>query len=411
MKKLFLLFFLVSVVSSAQVIVKGRVVSFGGKLLGGASVYLNNTTIGVYTDEEGNFEFILREGTYDIIVSFMGYKTVQYSLNTTKNTNPLVFKLLPETTVLDEVFLKKTRYDNEWKYNLSRFKQALLGRTALAKNCKILNPKVLHFEFDSKTGTLTAEVKEALKIEHKGLGFLITYDLVDFSLGREQLIYLGYTKYENLSGGKRKQKRWKQNRLKAFNGSRMHFVRSLRNQNLKEEGFLVNQFKRVLNAERLSEEVIKKARQLIRLNRGSITFGGKLTNPKTPLDSAMSTLKKARLPKYRDFLYKQNVPYSDMILIFEENILIQFKDYLSIIYTKEPEEKNYMQNRYLNRRKALNVQTSSITMLTKTAILDPSGDIRNPLDIFSEGYWSYEQFADLLPLDYNPPKKNEITSN
>lgn len=406
MKKLFLLFFLVSVASNAQVIIKGSVVSFHGKPLEGASVYLNNTTIGVYTDEEGNFEFILREGTYDIVVSFIGYKTIQHSLNTTKNTNPLVFKLLPETTVLDEVFLKKTRYNNEWKYNLSRFKQALLGRTVLAKNCKILNPKVLHFEYDTKTGTLTAEIKEPLKIEHKGLGFLITYDMVDFTLEKNRLSYLGYTKYENLSGGKRKQKRWKQNRLKAFNGSRMHFVRSLRSQNLKEEGFVVNQFKRVLNADRPSEEAIKKARQLIRLNGGLITFGKKITNPKTPLDLAMITLEKARLPKYRDILYKQNVPYSDMILISKKNILIQFEDYLSVIYTKEPEEKNYMQNNFLNRRKALDLQTSAITMLTKTAILDPSGDIRNPLDIFSEGYWSYEQFADLLPLDYNPPKKN-----
>ncbi|MDG2194815.1 MAG: carboxypeptidase-like regulatory domain-containing protein [Polaribacter sp.] len=405
MKKIFLLFFLVSVVSSAQVIVKGRVLSFGGKILEGASVYLNNTTIGVYTDEEGNFELALKEGTYDLIVSFIGYKTTQHLLNTTKNTKPLLFKLLPETTVLDELVLKKTTYDNQWKHNLSRFKQALLGRTILSKNCKILNPKVLHFEFDSTTGTLTAEIKEPLKIEHKGLGFLITYDLVDFSLGREQLIYLGYTKYENLSGGKRKQKRWKQNRLKAFNGSRMHFVRSLRNQNLKEEGFLVNQFKRVLNADRPSEEAIKKARQLIHLNRNSVVFEKKRTNPKTPLDSAMVILKKSRLPKYRDFLYKKNVPYSDMILISKKNILIKFKDYLSIIYTKEPEEKNYMQNNFLNRRKALDTQTSAITMLTKTAILDPSGDIINPLDIFSEGYWSYEQFADLLPLDYNPPKK------
>ena len=41
-------------------------------------------------------------------------------------------------------------------------------------------------------------------------------------------------------------------------------------------------------------------------------------------------------------------------------------------------------------------------MLTKTAILDPTGIIINPLDIFAEGYWSYEQFANTLPLDYEP---------
>ncbi len=91
-----------------------------------------------------------------------------------------------------------------------------------------------------------------------------------------------------------------------------------------------------------------------------------------------------------------------MILNNEKSVLINFKDYLSIIYTREPEEKNYSTGMFGKHKKASGNQTSAITLLTKTAILNPSGSITNPLDVFVEGYWGYEQFADLLPLDYQP---------
>lgn len=405
MKKLILfsfLIFLTATSSYSQFYLKGKVTSTSNETLEGASVYLNGTTIGTTTNDKGEFELKIKEGNHDLVVSFIGYQTTQIHIDTKNKITFLEFKLKADTNVLNEVVLRKTIYDADWKYNLSRFKQLFLGRTLLAKKCQILNPKVLHFEYNAKTNTLTAEAKEPLKIKHKGLGYLITYDLVSFSIKRKTLSYLGYTKYENLKGSKRKQKRWKKNRLKAFNGSRMHFVRSLRSQKLKEEGYVINQFRRALNPDRPTEKQIKMARQLIRLHGKYLDFSKKIPNPKTPLDSAKIILRKVSLPKHVDYLYKNNVPYSDMIIKKKEQLILSFKDYLSITYLKEPEEENYLFGTFGRRKKASGVQTSAITMLAKTAILDPTGDIINPLDVFSEGYWSYEQFADLLPLDYQP---------
>ena len=398
----FLVFFIqFSVIS--QITIKGKVLTKSNEILEGASVYLNNTTIGTTTNEKGEFVLTTPIGSYDLVVSFIGFKTVQYKIDSNSNIGFLEFKLNANTNILKEVVIKKTKYDSDWWYNLSQFKQTFLGKTLVASKCKILNPKVLHFEYDKKSKVLTAETNKPLKILNKELGYLIFYDLVHYSLGRKKLSYLGYSRYTKLKGGKSKQRRWKKKRLKAYNGSRMHFVRSLRKQSLKKEGFLVNQFKRVLNPNRPSDEQINKARSIIEKNKEYLKIYNEAP-VNTALDSAMIILRKRSLPKYSDYLYKENVPYKDMIKLIKSKVILSFNDYLSVIYLNEKPSFRY-KNRLAKKIKgANNVQTSTITMLTKNSILDPTGDIINPLDVFYEGYWSFEQFADTLPLDYQPPK-------
>lgn len=400
MKKGFIIFFLFtffSICSFSQIRIKGKVVSNNNESLEGASVYFNNTTVGTITNNKGEFQLKIPNGNYTLVVSFLGYKTKQIPINTSKKQ--MTITLQEDATLLDEVVIQKTKYDNEWKYNLTRFKQAFLGRTKLAEKCKILNPKSLHFEFNSKTNSLTAFTKEPLQIKHKDLGYLITYDLVNFELKGKQLFFSGYARYENLSKSIRR--KWEQNRLEAYNGSQMHFLRSLISQNLKHDGFIVNQFKRVLNPERPTEEKIKLARELIRLHT-KVNFLKKIDTPTTPLDSALITIRKSRKPKYRDYLYKKNVPYKDMTLIDKKTHYLNFENYLSVIYTKEPEEENYLKGMFGKRRKALNVQTSNIVLLNGKDIIDKSGILLNPNAIFNEGYWGFESFANMLPLDYQP---------
>jgi len=272
----------------------------------------------------------------------------------------------------------------------------------MASMCKIKNPKVLVFDFNPKTGVLTASSRKPLLIENKGLGYLIMYNLIDFTLTRTQMSYVGYMQYKTLKGSKRKQRKWRKNRLTTYKGSQMHFVRSLRKQSLKKEGFLVHQFKRVKNKERPSDIQIKKAWNFIRKSGGVIRYELKNKLPTTALDSANMIIDKSKLPKFRDYLYKRNVPDKDLILQKKQQILLQFEDYLMVIYTKAAPEKRYS---FYNKKASHSPnQTSSITLLTQNVILNPSGDILNPLDFFVEGYWAYKQFADLLPLNYQPLK-------
>lgn len=404
MKKiLFLVFLLVTIIGHSQVKISGKVVSLKNLPLEGASVYLNNTTIGTYSKTDGSFNFFVEKGNYELIVSYIGYKTIKYNLVVKSINSPLVFKLTEEENILDEVVIKKTYYNDRWRRNLKIFKDNFLGRTKLAKQAKILNPKTLHFEFNPKTETLTAEAREPIKIEHKGLGYLITFDLVQFSLDRNSLNYFGYTKFKNLDGSKRKQRRWKKNRLKTYLGSRMHFVRSLIKKTTNKDGFVINQFKREKNKDRPTNKEINTARQLVRINGlKNIKLSRKINHPKTRLDSAIIVLQKSNLPKFKDYLYKKDLNPNSIVKRIEDKILLSFKNYLSIIYTKEKEEINYVKGPFGRTRKPLSVQTSYITMLSKVASLEKTGEIINPLHIYYEGYWAFEQFGDVLPLNYNP---------
>ncbi|MCT4699092.1 hypothetical protein [Tenacibaculum haliotis] len=185
----------------------------------------------------------------------------------------------------------------------------------------------------------------------------------------------------------------------------MHFLRSLIDKQIKEDGFVVNQFKRVLNPDRPADNEIKMAHQLIKLHGSKINFSDNIAEPKTPLDSALIIIKKARLPKYRDYLYKRNVPYNGMISFNKHKAFLNFKDYLMVIYTKEPEEENYLKGMFGKRKKASGVQTSNIVLLEGKAEIDKSGVLVNPNAIINEGYWGFEAFANMLPLDYQLPKK------
>ncbi|PQJ79676.1 carboxypeptidase-like regulatory domain-containing protein [Polaribacter porphyrae] len=386
----------------SQIIIKGTVYDEKGPLES-VAVYLNNTMLGTTTNADGEFSIPVKEGQHELIVSYLGYKKIAYSLNTSTYTKPLVFALVEEENVLDEIVIKKTVYDDKWKNNLAVFKREFIGTTELAEDCEILNPKVLSFDYDYKENKLTAYARKPLQIKHKALGYLITYELESFIRHKNYITYLGYTRYQELKGGKRKQRRWKKNRQVAYNGSPVHFYKSLLNDTFTKEGFIVNQFKRVLNPERPSDEEIRKARQLLRLNRGlMINFSKKIDNPKTALDSALVTTRKSRLPKFRDYLYKSKLKKEDILGFKNNTYQLIFENNLSVVYTKEKEEMGYLRRNIFSKRRKPLPQTSSIIPIDDKIILDVTGNLVNPLDVLYEGYWSYEKFANTLPLDYIP---------
>ena len=369
------------------------------------AVYLNNTMLGTTTNADGEFSIPVKEGQYELIVSYLGYKKINYSLNTTTYTKPLVFALEENQNVLDEIIIKKTVYDDEWKYNLASFKKHFIGTTELSIDCKILNPEVLHFEYNAKENILTAFARKPLQLKHKNLGYLITYELESFVRNKNYITYLGYSRYQELKGRKRKQKRWKKNRLKAYNGSVTHFLKSLLNDTFTNEGFIVNQFKRVPNPERPSEDDIKKAREVVRLSKSLvIDFSRKENKALTTLDSAWVTIRKARLPKSRDYLYKSKLKKDDILTFKNHAYYLSFDNNLSIVYTKEKEEMAFITRNAFSKKRDPLYQTSSFIPLKKDIILDIRGVLVNPLEVFLEGYWSYEKFGNSLPLDYVPEK-------
>jgi len=74
-------------------------------------VYLNNSMLGTTTNASGTFSFPVKEGQYNLIISYLGYKKIIYPLNTSTYSKPLVFTLVEEENVLDKIFFNKVVYD------------------------------------------------------------------------------------------------------------------------------------------------------------------------------------------------------------------------------------------------------------------------------------------------------------
>ena len=403
MRKTFFIFLVLFTISSfSQIVIKGTVFEQNGPLEN-VAVYLNNTMLGTTTDENGEFSISVKSGQYDLIVSYLGFKKINYSLNTATYSKPLVFALVEDDEMLNEIIIKKTVYDEEWKHNLAVFKTEFLGKTALAKDCEILNPEVLYFEYNAKVQILTAFARKPIQLKHKALGYSIIYELEHFKRTSEYVTYLGYSRYKELKGGKRKQKRWQKNRLKAYNGSPVHFFKSLLKDEFTAEGFIVNQFKRVPNPERPTALEIKAARELIKLNRNTkFVIPTKDAKPTTALDSAWITVRKAKLPKSADYLYKSQLQKDDIITTINGAFKLSFENNISIVYKNELEEMGYITRNIFSKKREPTFQTSSLIPMEKNIYVDKTGVLVNPLAVFNEGYWSYEKFANSLPLDYNP---------
>ena len=66
-----------SVVAQTKYILSGRVLDEEKAPLPMATIAVENTTLGTYSDEQGHYQLTLKEGTYTLVVSTVGYESVK----------------------------------------------------------------------------------------------------------------------------------------------------------------------------------------------------------------------------------------------------------------------------------------------------------------------------------------------
>ena len=211
------------------------------------SVYFDNTTIGTTTNDKGEFSISYTDAVQStLVISYLGYNKVLISDFRSKNN--VVIELVEADNALDEVYLE---YDDGLtrRQKLRLFRKEFLGNSKFGKSCKILNEDDLILKYDKRKKDLYASCKVPLKVLNKSLQYEISYDLIDFEVKfkyanlktREftvnSVVYFGTSFYKELENFK-KNKSIK-NREQAYSGSVQHFMRSLYNKNLKDEGYLV----------------------------------------------------------------------------------------------------------------------------------------------------------------------------
>lgn len=222
--------------------IKGTVVDLvTGAPIHAATVYINNSTLGSLTDEQGNF--VLRGNIVfpvDVVVAAVSYGTQSVRVNQAGRIAAVKLDLeadeLPAVKVLPPL-------NDGWERYGKDFMENFISYSAFAGQCEILNKKDLVFKKDEEKGILYVSSKRPIRIKNKALGYLIHFDLADYTqhYRAQEVYFLGYTRFEPMKPrNDRQRQKWALNRKAAFLGSLNHFIRSVADNNTEEQGFQLN---------------------------------------------------------------------------------------------------------------------------------------------------------------------------
>lgn len=388
----FLIFLSISSASlSAQNILGSVKSKTDNSSLAFANVFLNNTQVGTTTDDNGDFTLSnLTKGTYELLVSYVGYEIYRKVVEVKEENIELNIILIPKDNQLQEIVIKE---DKNWQFHYNFFVQTFLGTTSNANKCKILNPDVVYLHYDYDSLILDVSTDEFLIIENKALGYRIKYLLKGFQhYGKTGLQRsLGYGFFEEMKGSPRQEKRWAKKREKAYKGSMFHFYKVLTQNTWKDEGYIIRKLERKINPNRIPEDSIRKARNSL------YKLGYKFDS-----DTMQYWVNEGKKPRIIEKTHPNLVNTDSLLSEYKGYKVLQFSDYLLVIYTKEKEHPLYLEQIVRRPRKATS-QTSVIKLTDKAAFFDKNGEIVNPLAILAEGYWAWqEKLAEKLPFGYTP---------
>lgn len=404
MIKGFIPIFLVSLFLSFNIFAQGNYIISGAvkdkkEVLPGASVYVSGYKISTITNAEGKFTIPkLLPGNYDILVQMIGYTPYSKNIVISDKSVQITVTLTENTTMLNAVEIKP---DPNRPYYISLFKDYFIGRTPNSTQCKILNTEVLSFDDDKKNRLLTISASDFLIVVNEALGYRLKYLLESFEYDYTTKIiyYSGHPYFEELKGSKAKQKKWLKNREIAYKGSVVHFFKSLYDNTVTQQGFVVHKLATIPNTDRLPDSLINaNVRRLTSGRQGlinTLTFNGD--------DSLSYWIRQRGLPKTMTVLNRADVLIDTLVTRYNQNLkMMKFSDALYVIYKNEKEGPTFPSSGHRQNRPPDigNFQISVLNLRQPTIQFYANGGVFDPRSALLSGYWGYEKVADMLPLDY-----------
>ena len=340
--------------SQSNFTVAGKVIDSASKEpLAFASVFCQNTTQGTATNKEGSFYMSLKEGGYDLVITYTGYRSRMIRISPEMKINDLVIEMVKEEKSIEEVVIRSSNeVKNGWEKYGKFFLENFIGTTPFSSQCILQNPEVLKFYYFKKSDKLKVLADSPLIISNNALGYNLRYNLDSFLFMYKTDIcsYRGLSFYEERTSSEDSMKLWKKNRQNAYLGSRLHFMHSYFDSTLTQSGFIVDM---------LDEKDDKKFSKI------SEPFD---TTWYTPVDSV-------------------------------SEIDIYFPRRISITYTKRAPEKEYLKKYKLPMN--IGMQISYVDLLNVITIKQ-NGYYYDQKDWINFGYWSWKNIADQVPNDYTP---------
>lgn len=410
MKNLFILTFAFLLCHSAPAMAQqsftiSGIVRDQKETLPGVAIYLSGYQQATVTNNEGKFVLSnLKPGNYDIMVQLMGYQPVSKNVVISDRSVVIDVTLNENTTLLKEVVV---RADPNREYYINLFKQYFIGISPNAQNCRILNISVISAWEDKSERMLRVSASDLIIIENQSLGYRIKYLLntFEYDYKNKMIFFAGLPTFEEIKAGKAKQKRWEKKREIAYRGSSQHFYKALYENRLAEEQFALYKLIAVKNDQKLPDSLIKaKVRKFSTGPNGVtnlITFNG-------GSDSLSYWLRQRKVPAMLNILNKAPI-LIDTLVRPAGNVLkeMDFSDDLFVVYKGEKEDEIYDHSGFKIARpiEIGNAQVSLIKNMQPPIQFYPNGAVFSARSALYSGFWSYEKVADLLPLDYLPPKK------
>jgi len=410
MKNLFLtLFFaLLSLGCFAQYTISGRVIGQADtRPVPNASVFLSNATIGNTTGADGSFRLTnVKPGKYTLVISIVGFDVFNQVITVTdKDIDLQTITIFPRTIGLAEVKIKGTKgADPDRAKYITWFTADFLGNSDLAKECKLLNPEMLDFNYDNANNILNASSVDFLIVRNEALGYNVKYLLKTFTTafgdnGGRVFNYSGSILFEPMKGSAGDEKGWQQRRKAIYEGSQLHFFRSAIAGTWEQDGFRV--LRLPANKQRPPENVIQEKLKVF----------GAVKNNREFRDSLNYWTKKESLPRFADKVNITPLKKEDIVSGPDKQGLYTLSaggDALFITYNKYH---RYNKGGVSKLSDADNKDNTLLVFNGPNATFDKNGIVLNPEDLAFEGVWSNARIPMMLPSDYEPGQDNSIAAD
>jgi hypothetical protein len=385
MKKTILLFliFLPFYLFFAQLI-KGTVVDESGQKIANTHIYLDGSKTGTMSKEDGSFILTLPSTqTGNIVFQKDDYDTFTTSISELINKTLKV--VLTKTNAIEEIRL--IPYTEEaYKNYINYFLDTFIGYDK--ENVKIKNQRSLKFSFDKKNKFLKVKAPKTLIIENKTLGYEIQYNLINYSVdfNTNMIHYSGTSFFKETKNSDKV----KLNRMNAFDGSLLHFFRSIYQNKIAEEGFIINKIVKIPNPKYPTEEELNRVKDFMQMTKKSGTI-------KIPEDISDILKRKNNEKPYALALTKSKIPDADYTKRNGGQVLLSFEDMLQV---------NYKKYFYESKGKVFIKTTVPVYLSSylhsegETFEISKEGNITNPDLLINEGDFSKNKIENMLPLDY-----------
>lgn len=340
--------------------------------LANASVFINNSTSGTISDAAGEFQLgPLAPGEYEVVASFVGFSNLLYVADLRSASLKITFRLAKKEQQMRELLILPN--ETRLRY-LEIFKQNLLGESSAGQRAKIKNLKDVQFAAGSNKSEVIAYCDATLVVDNPELGYVIYFELVDFYFNRNtgESRFYGYTRFVDKDTDGETKRKWARRRKEAYEGSSMHFFRSMVNKNVKENGFSMQN---VYKKEMKMDQGIK-----VQINATGVSG----------MDVAVPVTEDSILHLFSDSGYR----------IYE----LKIADWLRVIYNKNTALKKDITKNKLITGQMPNLTVAGIRPLKpRTPVLiDYRGRVLTAMSFYYDGMWAFERLANMLPEDYKP---------